>query len=149
MYCLSSAFVPIQLLYSSVVVAHNRGEAYFISIFIYATIQILAAFLILPYGIYWMAFTIVLTNLLYYLSWHFLTRICILIRLWDVIKDIAPYLVITLFIFSIVYLITMNINNIYWSLVAKIGLSILLYIGTMKVTKSTYISRIVSVYKRR
>ena len=136
MYCLSSAFLPMQLLYSYIVIAYNRSGIYFISTFIYAVIQIGAAILILPYGIYWMAFVIVITNLIYYLSWHYLTRMCIHIHLWDMIKDIAPYFVITLSIFALVYLITVRINNIYWNLTAKIGLSIILYIATMIITKS-------------
>ena len=136
MYCLSSAFLPIQLLYSSIVIAYNRSGIYFISTFIYAVIQIGAAILILPYGIYWMAFVIVITNLIYYLSWHYLTRMCIHIHLWDMVKDIAPYFVITLSIFALVYLITVRINNIYWNLAARIGLSIILYVVTMIISKS-------------
>jgi teichuronic acid exporter len=83
-----------------------------------------------------MAFVIVITNLIYYLSWHYLTRMCIHIHLWDMVKDIAPYFIITLSIFALVYLITVSINNIYWNLSAKIGLSIILYVVTMIISKS-------------
>ena len=137
MYCLSSAFLPMQLLYSSIVVAHNRSGIYFISTFMYGALQIAAAIIILPYGIYWMAFTIVITNLIYYLCWHFLIQTCISIKLWDVIKDIAPYLGITLSIFVAVYFMTIDINNIYWNLTLRITISIFLYIAVMIISKST------------
>lgn len=147
MYCLSSAFLPMQLLYSYIVIAYNRSGIYFISTFIYAAIQIGAAILILPYGIYWMAFTIVCTNLLYYLSWHYLTKRCISIKIKDTIKDIFPYLIITLLIFTITYFSSEYIPNIYLKLADKVLVSIILYIIIMKYANSIIFKETLSYFK--
>lgn len=147
LYCLSGAFVPMQILYSSVVVAHNRADIYFANIFVYAAAQIITALIILPYGIYWMAFAIVSTNLIYYLSWHYFTKKCIPINIKDTIKDIVPYIGITLLIFIISYFTSAHIYNIYLKLSTKISISVILYIIIMKYANSIIFKEALSYFK--
>jgi len=147
MYCISFAFNPMMIVYSNVAISHNRAGIYFWGIFIYAAVQILVAFLVLPYGIYWMAFSIVLVNLIYYLIWHYLIQSCMQVRLIDVIKDVAPYLVITLSVFAVVFLITMKLSNLFLILTLKILLSVILYVAILKISKSTIFNEALAFVK--
>jgi hypothetical protein len=54
----------------------------------------------------------------------------------DVLKDVLPYLAITLGCFSVAWLFTRNITNLYGLLGAKIAISGVLYVAILKMTPS-------------
>lgn len=94
-----------------------------------------------------MAFAIVSTNLIYYLSWHYFTKKCIPIKIKDTIKDIVPYIGITLLIFIISYFTSAHIYNIYLKLSTKISISVILYIIIMKYANSIIFKEALSYFK--
>ena len=59
--------------------------------------------------------------------WHLLVYRLIRVRLVQLAQDVLPYLVVTLFVFFVVYFLTIRIENIYILLLLKISLSILFY----------------------
>jgi hypothetical protein len=68
--------------------------------------------------------------------WQYYVSKLIGLQLKYVLKDILPYLVITLGCFFIAWLLTKNIVNLYALFILKIAISGLLYVVVLKVSNS-------------
>jgi len=87
-------------------------------------------------GIYAMVISFILMNFIGLLIWYYFVHQLVGLRLRDVLKDILPYLAITLFSFGIAWLITRNIQNLYLLIVSKIVISAIIYIFVLKISHS-------------
>ena len=73
---------------------------------------------------------------MYFFILYFYIKILIPIRFVHILKDVFPYLFITVFILCITYVITISIENIYVRLFARIVLAIIFYVLFLKVVKA-------------
>lgn len=137
LFCIWGAFCPIQLLYSQIVVAHGKSSFYLKSHIFIGLFQLLIAFLTLRLGILWMVFANVLVNIIVWLSiWHWYVNHLIGICLINVLKDIFPYISMSLIVFLFVYFFTKQIENMYLLFATKVLLSVVIYCFLMFVGKS-------------
>lgn len=148
MYCVAGASAPILLLYNQIVVSHGRSDFFFNITTIYALVQILIAIAVLSFGIYWLAFFDAVMVYCVLFVWHLFVKRLIPIRLIDVLKDIMPYLGITLFVFFTTWLISLLIVNIYILLIIKIVIPVLLYISIMKISHSVIFKESISFFTK-
>lgn len=100
--------------------------------FLYANVfhgilQLAILWLTASFGILCMVVAYVLTYVFMLFVWHLLVYRLIRVRLVQLAQDVLPYLVVTLFVFFVVYFLTIRIENIYILLLLKISLSILFY----------------------
>ena len=150
LFCIWGAFCPIQLLYSQIVVAHGKSAFYLKSHIFIGCFQLLVAFSMLRLGVFWMVFANVLVNIIVWLSiWHWYVNQLIGIRLKNVVKDVFPYLIISLAIFIIVYVVTMQIDNVYLLMISKIFLSAIAYCILMWKGKSEIFNESLSYLFRK
>ncbi|MDL2207995.1 lipopolysaccharide biosynthesis protein [Parabacteroides sp. OttesenSCG-928-O15] len=129
--CMGFIFSVFSSLYGQLITSHGKSSFFFVTSLVFAVLQITSAFLTLPFGLYWMAFASMLISFISLGVSHFYASTLIPIRLTHILKDITPYLIITIAIFVAVYFITGGIENVLWRLILKIGLSVLLYIFVM------------------
>lgn len=150
-YCIWAAFSPISLLYTQVVISYGRSNCFFINGLLFAVIQIGAAILALPFGIYWMAFVNVVVSCFYILVWHRIVSKLIPVTLFQIVKDFSPYLGLTLIIFAIVwcFLRIIDLQNDALIFVVKILLSAALYIGALMKFNSVIFRESLIFMKRR
>jgi O-antigen/teichoic acid export membrane protein len=148
-FCISGIVVPINVLYTQIIFSYARSDLYFWGTLISAILQIGIAFLTLPFGIYWMAFTLSISVYIYSFVLFLFIRKIIPISIKDILKDILPYLLCTLFVLFIVEFITLNITNIYIRFILKIILSILLYIGIIYFSNSVILRESVLFIKNK
>ena len=71
------------------------------------------------------------------------------LRLRDVLRDIAPFLLITLSIMATTYLITSPIKNMVLLLIARILIAGGLYIAVMKILKVKIMEEVVKFFFHR
>ena len=100
--------------------------------FLYANVfhgilQLAILWLTASFGILCMVVAYVLTYVFMLFVWHLLVYRLIRVRLVQLAQDVLPYLVVTLFVFFVVYVLTIKIENLYILLLLKISLSILFY----------------------
>ena len=137
LFCIWGAFWPIQLLYSQIVVAHGKSGFYLKSHIFIGLIQLLVAFLMLRLGVLWMVLANVFVNIIVWLPiWHWYVNQLIGVRLINVLRDISPYLIISLVVFTVVYVITKQMGNMYLLIFSKIILSVIGYCVLMLMGKS-------------
>lgn len=126
-YCIWGAFAPLSVLYMQVIISRGHSSFYFIYSVFYAVIQIAVAVMTFSYGIYWMAFAVITVSFLFLFVLHIFLSRDIRLRLWEVVKDVSPYLVITFGIFAIVYWVTRGIESVFLRFCAKVILSVIGY----------------------
>lgn len=149
MYCLSGAVAPIQVLYSQLLVSQGRSDFYFWCTIAYAIVQISAAFLALQYGVYWMAFSNMMLSFIYLLAWHMFTSSLLPIRLFQVLKDIMPYLFIVAFCFLVAWLLLMPVVNVYYRFFGKVIISASVYIFVVWKLDSVVFKETIRFLKKR
>lgn len=142
LYCVWGTVAPILVLYMQIVVAYGRSDFYFWSSIVFAIIQIGIVFFALQYGIYWMAFAIVVSTYIYLLVWHLFVSSLLPISLVQIIKDVTPYLTISLFVFLITHIITRNILDLYLRFGLNIFVSILFYVFIMRICNSVIFNEV-------
>jgi len=134
--CIWGAMLPIWRLYNELLISKGKSDYYLNINLIIGLMQILLAFLIYPYGIHKMLIVYLLINFVGLFICHYYTNKVIGLRFFNVLRDILPYLFITLGIYVMSYFLTFYIENLYLRFVCKFFIPIFLYSIVMIVTKS-------------
>jgi O-antigen/teichoic acid export membrane protein len=134
--CIWGAMGHIWSLYTYLLMSHGKSDIYMyghIGIFV---LQLICTVLLLPFGILPMLVAHIACNFMGILVWHYFVNKLIGIRLWQVLKDILPYLAITAGCIFIAWIATMGIRNLYLLCASKIAITAILYILIMKYSRS-------------
>jgi len=136
LFCIWGAFFFLWNLFVNIIYAHGKSNIYmYVTIFI-GLAQIGVIIVTYSLGIYAMVISFILINFAGLLIWYYFVHRLTGLRLRDVLKDILPYLAVSLFSFGIAWLITKNIQNMYFLLISKILISAIFYIFAMKISRS-------------
>jgi O-antigen/teichoic acid export membrane protein len=148
-YCIWGVFAPLQILYSQMIITHGHSGFFFFSTIIYAIVQIGAAIVALSYSIYWMAFAICAVGFLFLSVWHWFVCKLIPVRLSEIIKDVFPYVCITLLLIGISHLLSNNLDIIFIRLFSKIIFVSILYVLIIWKTNSVIFKESINFIKKR
>lgn len=127
MLCIWGGFLFLQILYTQVLIVHGHSDLYLKGNIFQGVLQLLSVIIAFHWGILVMVGVYVLAFLISLLFWHFYVHKEIGLRVGMVIRDIGPYLFVTLISFSFVYFLSLGISNIYWLLCVKVVLSVFIY----------------------
>lgn len=129
--CIGGAFIPLATLLSNILVSHGRS-----TLFMWNTIAqgltTLTAILLIHYlggGIREMVWSYVGIVITWVGIWNFFVWQDIKFSIWQTIKDILPFLLISSATMIITYFATLSISNIYLLLASRIILAAILYCG--------------------
>jgi O-antigen/teichoic acid export membrane protein len=136
LFCLWGAVGFLSTLYVNFIYTSGKLNLYMFGTLTIGLMQLLVVFLMYPYGIFPMVIGYICMFFVGLMIWQYYVSKLIGLRLKYVLKDILPYLVITVGCFSVTWLLTKNILNVYCLFAAKITVFGLLYIFTMKISKS-------------
>lgn len=132
-----TSFSFLSLLYGNLLFSRGKSNLMLYgNVLIYSFYLLLALFLI-SYGIYPLVIGCAIYTIFFaYFSWHFVAAGLINITFVELLKDISPYLFLSLLVFLLVYFITLGVNNVYCSFILKIVLSGLIYLFILWISKS-------------
>lgn len=133
---IGGAFIPLATLYTNLIISKGKSNIYMWNTICLGILQLASMLLLYPYGIYTMAAFYIAINISWLLVWQYFARREIHITLLMAIKDIFPFFIIALATISATYLITQNLSNIYLSMITKILVAAILYIGIMWASNS-------------
>ena len=132
MLCVGSAFIPVQNLYSNLVVSHGRSDTFMWSVIVQGVVQVGVALVCCRYGMEAMVACYTGVNILWTFVWHCLAGPGIGLRLRDALRDVLPFLLIAAAVMGVTGLTVPYLtDNIYASLVAKVVMAAVLYTGIM------------------
>lgn len=129
--CVWGAFIPVINLFSNLVISRGHSSIYMWSTISLSLLQIAAVCAMHPYGLEWMLRIFVLINIGWLFVWlHFVKRE-IGLTLRDMLKDISPYLVLSVTLVAVAHYATQPIESLYLSLMAKVSMVAGLYALTL------------------
>lgn len=124
--CLWGAFIPINNLFSHLVVSRGHSNIYMYNNIGLSILQIAAVFASYPLGIHAMIGIFVLINILWVFVWQQIVYREIFLRLKEMLKDLAPYFLLSSGLCFTALILGEYIGNIYLRLLAKI-----LFVGVL------------------
>ena len=131
------AFYPISNLFSNLLIARGHSTTYMWCNVALCVVQLAAVVFSAPYGIMVMIQVYVAITIAWILVWHHFAHREIGIRLWEVVKDVSPYLVITVVLILAARWLTLGIDNIYLLFGAKMLFVAISYCLTLWLLHST------------
>ncbi|GHT51797.1 lipopolysaccharide biosynthesis protein [Bacteroidia bacterium] len=132
LFCIWGAVAYLWNVFTNLIFTHGKSNIFMYVTLITGLLQLLVVVCMYPFGIFPMVIGYLLMNIVGLFIWQYYTHKLIGLRLMDVLKDILPYLGITLGCFLVTWLLTKNIVNLYWLMIAKIVISGVLYILILK-----------------
>lgn len=129
--CVWGAFMPVSTLYGNLFNAINRPGIYMWSTISLGLLQLLCVVGSYRFGLNVMLVVYSAVNIMWLFVWQHFAQRCIGLRLWDVVRDIMPYLLITAAVIAVTQIATSAIENDIISLVSKIAIAASLYLFVM------------------
>ena len=118
-------------LYVSILITHGKSNIYLGGMLLVGLLQLVTVGLMFPYGIFPMVIIYIFSYFIGLLFWHYYVKKIIGLGFFMVMKDIMPYLLITLGTFILTWVITFKIDNLYVLFVSKIIIAAIIYILIM------------------
>ena len=137
------------ILYTSLLMAHGKSAAYLWGTVLTGVVQLLFIWSVYPLGTYCMVIGFVAVSCLSLLYWHKVAGQLISLSIWQVLKDIAPYLAITGTSVLIAWFVTLFTTDRYISFFVKSFLYVGSYLLIAKFLDSTMLKESLSFIKNR
>lgn len=136
-------------LYIYLLMAHGESGAYLLGTILTGIAQLLLILGGYPLGTYWMVVGFVAVSCLSLLYWHKVAGQLISLSIWQVLKDIAPYLAITGVSVLIACSVTLFTTDRYISFFVKSFLYVGSYLLIAKFSDSTMLKESLNFMKNR
>lgn len=118
--CVMGAFYPISYLFSNLLIARGHSDVYMWGNIALCLLQLAVVGVTSRYGMMTMIQVYVALTIIWILFWHYFVHREIGLRLWDVLRDVTPYLVITVTLIIAAQLLTAQLTNLYLRFAAKV-----------------------------
>lgn len=135
--CVMGAFYPISYLFSNLLISRGHSAIYMWCNIALCLTQLAAVMISVSYGIEVMIMVYVAVTIAWILVWYYFAYQEINIRLTDIIKDISPYLIITVILIFSAHLLTTSINNLYLTFLIKVVFVAVTYCIILWLLRST------------
>ena len=129
MLCVYGAFVPITTLYSNMAISRGKSGINMFCTIALCVLVWIGLFACSQYGVQSMVIYFITVNLLWLFVWQWFAWKLIRLSLWDVLKDVVPFLLLAGTVMAAGWFVTRSIDNIYISLAVKIITAAVLYVG--------------------
>lgn len=149
LFCLWGAIVYLYQLYVNLLMTYSLSNIYFWGMVFIGVLQILVVWILYPFGILNMVIGYIGVYFLSILFWHHCVKKELPIKLISISRDVAPYLIISVLTFVVVYYILNGVTNLYFLLFGKICLSVIIYIVLLRLLGSKIIEECLCVIKNR
>ncbi len=134
--CIGGAFVPIQGLYTNLLISKNRSDLFMWNTIFLGLFQIASALICHPYGLKVMIIAYICINIGWLGLWQHYVHREINLTLWQALKDILPFLLIAAACITIAGWAASFTNQILLSLIIKVSVAASLYLILMKLSGS-------------
>ena len=134
--CIGGAFIPIQGLYTSLLISKGRSDLYMWNTILLGLFQIASALICYPYGLKVMLIAYICINISWTGIWQYFVHREIKLTVWNALKDILPFLVTAAGCMAVAGYAASYTTNLYVSLAIKVSVAATLYILLMKFSGS-------------
>ena len=126
--CVWGAFTSICELYKNVVISHGKSNVYLYANILFGVVQLLVLVAMVSWGILWMVAGYVVAYFFWLFAWHGFAHRCCGIRLHELLKDIVPYLLLTVLALGAGWWVATFCASMYVCFVVKVLVSAFAYL---------------------
>ncbi len=135
--CVAGAFIPISALFSNLIISRGHSKAYMWTSVAQCVAGIVVAMAASPFGIHVMVMAFVAVTILWTGVWLWLARREVSITAYEFLRDISPYLLLSVALCLIAHFACGGIGNIYLRFGAKVLVVAIPYVGVLWLLGST------------
>ncbi len=147
--CLWGAFIPIQSLFTNLLISRGQSRIYMWCTIIQGVLMIAMLFVMRPYGISDMIAAYVILNILWLFVWRFFVNREINFTLTMFARDTLPYLAAAAATMYTTYLLTLSVTNIYALLLLRIAVAAAIYTTALFLCRSEELREAIDYVKSR
>jgi O-antigen/teichoic acid export membrane protein len=132
--CLSGAFIPLYTVYQNLFLSLGKSDIYMWLNVAQIVLVITAVLACHSLGITAMVIAFACINIFWLLAWQFFASKLIGYSYLQMLRDLMPFMFISLAVMAVTWLITKPIGNIYLLMAARVIVAVLLYVLAMKLS---------------
>lgn len=129
--CIGGAFVPFYALYQNLAISSGRSDIYMWCNIAQIVLLIALILLLHSRGMFTMVCAYSLFTILWLAVWQRFAHRLIGLRLWETLKDILPFFLISAGVMAVTWLLTRPIANLWLLLISRVLVAAVLYVGIM------------------
>ena len=129
--CIWGAFVPINNLFANLIITRGHSNVYMWSTIALCLLLLGAVIGAYPFGFEWMLWAFVGINIGWLVVWWWFVHREIGLRFIEMLRDLSPYLLLSAALSIGCHYLLADIDNIYVSLLLKVLIVGILYIGIL------------------
>ena len=134
--CLSGAFIPLYSVYQNMLLSLGKSNIYMWLNIGQIALVIGTALACYSLGIKAMVIAFAVTTILWLLAWQFFASRLIGYSFSMMLRDLLPFMFITLAVLAVTYAVTLPFTNRCVLLLARVAIAMALYALTMKVLRA-------------
>jgi O-antigen/teichoic acid export membrane protein len=134
--CISGAFLPLYTVYQNQLLSLGKSDYYMWLTSAQIVIMLVAVLACHSMGVMTMTIAFAAINILWLLVWQVVTSRMIGYRMVTMLKDVLPFLCISIAVMGVTYVVTLSLDNLYLSLVARVVMAAIIYALVMKLSRA-------------
>lgn len=134
--CISGAFIPLYTVYQNLFLSQGKSDTYMWLSIGQIAIMLTAVLACHAMGIRTMVIAFACINILWLLAWQVFAYRLIGYRLFSMLRDLLPFMLIALAVMALTYLVTLHISNMLMLLVSRVLIAAALYFMAMKLLRA-------------
>ena len=147
--CLGGAFMPFYTLYLNVAISHGRSDLYMWCNTGQILVRLALVLSLYQKGIMAIVIAYSVFSVVGLFIWQMIGNHLIKLRLIDVLKDVCPFLFVSLLVMAVTYFITYRIANLPLLLLSRIFIAIFLYAGIMKILQAKVMDECIAFIRKK
>jgi O-antigen/teichoic acid export membrane protein len=147
--CISGAFFPLHVLYHNMVIAQGKSNYYLWCNVAQIIAQVAAFFLLYKQGIITVVSAYSALNVLWLFVWQVIAGRMIGLRLFGMLRDIVPFMLIALLVMLATYFVTSAVESLVLTLLLRIVIAALLYALVMKLSHAKIMDECIKFLRRK
>lgn len=131
MLSIYGAIFPLLTLYSQMTISQGRSNINMWCTICLSALVLIGLVVLYPYGLHAMVIYFITLNVLWLFVWQYFAWRLIRLRLGDALRDVLPFLFISVAVMGFTWWITQPIQNTWLLLISKVFMAAVLYISIM------------------
>ncbi len=132
--CISGAFIPLYTVYQNLFLSQGKSDTYMWLTISQIAVMLIAVLACHKLGITAMVIAFACINILWLLAWQFFASKLIGYSYLQMLRDLLPFMFISLAVMMVTWFITKPISNIYLLMCARVVIAALFYVLAMRLS---------------
>lgn len=147
--CIGGAFIPLYEVYQNFLMSNGRSDVYMWGNIAQMVILLVTILLIYRQGIVAVVCASSVCSVCWLFIWQFICCRFIGGRFLDFVKDVVPFMLLSLLAMGVVYILTMGVSNLWLALLLRIVMAASLYFVIMKFAQAKILEECINFVRRK